>query len=106
MQDAMLRVPARLGAYRRIELAWARCSNRLAQTNSVARMPSPKGITRIPGPGNTIIATPMSSTVNPITATIARLSQLSLFISFFLEQEILQADFIAAAARKVAAKLQ
>jgi len=43
-------------------------SHFLAQTNSVARIANPRGMTNIAGPGNTIMAIPMSSTVNPIIA--------------------------------------
>jgi hypothetical protein len=41
----------------------------LAQKNSVAKIPNPKGMTTTAGPGSTIMATPTSRTVNPITAT-------------------------------------
>ena len=41
----------------------------LAQTNSVARMASPSGMTTTAGPGKTIIAMPISNTVKPPIAT-------------------------------------
>lgn len=41
----------------------------LAQTNSVARMASPSGMTTIAGPGKTIMAMPISNTVKPAIAT-------------------------------------
>jgi len=44
-------------------------SHRLAQTNSIARIASPAGITMKAGPGNTIMATPMASTVPPKATT-------------------------------------
>ena len=44
------------------------CRSDLAQTNSVARIASPRGITISAGPGNTIIAMPISSTVKPAIA--------------------------------------
>jgi len=44
-------------------------------------MASPSGMTRIAGPGNTIIATPISSTVKPITATTARRAHAKVFIA-------------------------
>ena len=53
-------------------------SNFAAQTNSVARIASPRGMTIKAGPGNTIMATPTSNTENPMTATTARLSNLRL----------------------------
>lgn len=43
---------------------------RRAQTNSVARMAMPAGMTINAGPGNTSSAMPIKSTVNPTTATI------------------------------------
>ncbi len=44
----------------------------LAQTNSVASIPIPIGIKTIAGPGNTIIATPIAKTVNPIRTMTSR----------------------------------
>jgi hypothetical protein len=49
-------------------------SHFLAQTNSVARMANPRGMTNIAGPGNTIMATPINSTVNPIIAMMILLT--------------------------------
>jgi hypothetical protein len=46
-------------------------SSLFAQTYSVARIARPIGITTSAGPGNTIIARPVSSTVKPITAIIS-----------------------------------
>ena len=42
-------------------------------------MESPKGITRIAGPGSTIIAIPIAMTAMPITATINRFPCLTIF---------------------------
>lgn len=42
-------------------------------------MESPKGITRIAGPGSTIIAIPIAKTAMPITATINRFPCLTIF---------------------------
>src|SRR5512139_396684 len=49
-----------------------RRSRRRAQTNSVARIARPAGITTNAGPGRTIIATPIATTVPPTTSTIER----------------------------------
>jgi len=50
-----------------------------AHINSVARIPNPRGITTIAGPGNTIIAIPMRSTVKPPTVIINLLTCFMLF---------------------------
>ena len=60
----------RSGVWRAI-VSRAFFSRDLAQTNSVARMASPIGMTRTAGPGKAIIATPISSTVKPAIATKA-----------------------------------
>lgn len=50
-----------------------RCrNNRRAQANSIARIPSPKGITTRAGPGVTIMMTPIKTTVAPTTKIIVR----------------------------------
>src|SRR5438552_2707635 len=59
-------------------VARALSNNRLAQTNSVARIASPSGITTTAGPGRITIAIPITNTVKPITATTALLSRLNL----------------------------
>ena len=46
-------------------------SNLLAQTNSVASIPKPIGMTSMAGPGNTIITIPINTTVRPTTPTIS-----------------------------------
>jgi hypothetical protein len=61
-------------------------------------MPSPSGINTIAGPGKTIIATPISKTVKPIAATIARLSQVNCFSAFFIGLNTVAADFVTLAA--------
>lgn len=53
---------------------------RLAHTNSVARIPKPKGMTSVAGPGVTTMATPMSRTVKPTMATNTRLHCLTVFL--------------------------
>jgi hypothetical protein len=55
-------------------------SNLFAQTNSVARIAKPAGITNIAGPGKTTIARPVIRTVNPITIFIIRFACLSVLI--------------------------
>lgn len=45
-----------------------------AQAYSVASMANPTGITITAGPGNTIMATPMASTVKPVRVAIMRLA--------------------------------
>src|SRR5579872_93594 len=47
-------------------------SSRRAHTNSVARIPSPRGMTITAGPGATIITIPTKTTVVPTTNTTAR----------------------------------
>ena len=49
-------------------LSFAFFSNRFAQTNSVARIASPTGMTMKAGPGRTIITIPIINTVKPIMA--------------------------------------
>lgn len=53
---------------------------RLAHRNSVARIPRPKGMTSVAGPGVTTMATPMSRTVKPTKATNTRLNCLTVFL--------------------------
>ena len=54
-------------------MARADRNQRLAHANSIARMASPSGITMNAGPGSTISAMPMASTVPPTTITTTRL---------------------------------
>jgi hypothetical protein len=56
----------------RVSNARARLSRRRAQTNSTDSTASPAGMIRQAGPGRTIITTPASSTVPPITAMTSR----------------------------------
>jgi hypothetical protein len=44
----------------------------LAQRNSVARIPNPKGMMTTAGPGRTTMASPTRRRVNPMTATAIR----------------------------------
>jgi hypothetical protein len=44
-------------------------NQRRAQANSMPRMAKPSGITRIEGPGRTIITIPIKSTVRPTSRT-------------------------------------
>ena len=53
-----------------------RRSQYLAQANSVAKMARPNGITMIAGPGNTIKAKPIKSTVMPTMKTATCLAVL------------------------------
>lgn len=53
----------------------------LAQMNSVARIASPVDITTTAGPGNTIMATPITRTVKPITTTLRRFACFNVLIT-------------------------
>ncbi len=57
-----------------------RARSLLAQTNSVARIPRPIGMTTKAGPGNTRRARPMSRTVHPTTRTISLLACLNVWM--------------------------
>jgi hypothetical protein len=59
----------------RFAISRAFFKNPLAQTNSVASIERPIGITMNAGPGNTISAIPIRVTVPPTTATTMRLAK-------------------------------
>jgi hypothetical protein len=59
-------------------LALTLSMRRLAQTNSVASIPRPNGMTSVAGPGVRTMTRPMSNTVNPTMATKTRLKRLML----------------------------
>ncbi len=61
-------------------------SQRRAQANSVARMARPIGITTIAGPGRTIRAMPIRSTVPPTTETTTRRAYLSSIGRYYQDQ--------------------
>ena len=54
--------------------SFAVTSSFLAQTNSVASIASPIGMTTTAGPGSTIMAIPTARTVKPVTTTTRRLA--------------------------------
>ena len=67
----------RCRAFAARKLKFSRCrlaylNQSFAQTNSVARIASPRGLTMTAGPGSTTIAIPINKTVEPMTKTTTR----------------------------------
>jgi hypothetical protein len=74
-------------------------SQRLAQANSIARIPRPIGMTINAGPGNTTSTSPPSRTVVPTTATTTRRTAFTPRVTIRSIQRQLSRGLIAAALR-------